>query len=145
MSGLSYRELIQHKAYKGARDKHALFLAWSKTKAERPKTTPDFNETAEHRRDVKESEQELREPNMTLDDIAKNLNSTVESKERKGLNKQIIDYLKGKDWTHKGEICRAAVVWGYLGETCGRTCRTLAEEGVLEVKREKGQAIYKLK
>lgn len=49
------------------------------------------------------------------------------------LKQTITEYLKGKDFVHKGELGRKAVLeWGYENENLGRRCRELENEGKVE-------------
>lgn len=69
------------------------------------------------------------------------------------LKKQILEYLKvKKDWVHKGELGRKAVLeFGFENENMGRRCRELENAGVIERKLEKNpktgvwEAWYRIK
>lgn len=61
-----------------------------------------------------------------------------------GLKKRLLSYLKSNPgvYVHKGTLALKAQEAGFLGETAGRRLRELAEEGMLEVKEEKGSVWY---
>ncbi len=60
------------------------------------------------------------------------------------LSKKIAQRLKEVGgWVHKGQIESRAKEWGYLGETGGRRCREMVEDGILEVKQENGSDWYR--
>ncbi|HEC65371.1 MAG TPA: hypothetical protein ENI23_08755 [bacterium] len=48
------------------------------------------------------------------------------------LKDKILLHLRDKQaWEHKGTIENLAKEWGYLGETSGRECRRLEEDGLI--------------
>ena len=62
------------------------------------------------------------------------------------LKQKILTYLEGKEFVHKGELGRLAVLeWGYENENLGRRCRELENEKKI-VKRlnDKREVMYKI-
>lgn len=135
LKGLTYAQLKETKIYRASKDKMALISAWGQINVKKPQDGPNIASQPTYNSDAW----------IETSQMAEEFGSKVE-KDRKGLSKLIIDYLKNKGWVHKGDICEVALAGGYLGETAGRTCRQLAEEGVLLVRHnDKNHATYKLK
>lgn len=63
------------------------------------------------------------------------------------LRNNIYEYLRGiyPETAHKGLIGKKAIMdWGSEADTAGRRCRELAEEGIIEIVRDKkGRTMYR--
>jgi hypothetical protein len=72
--------------------------------------------------------------------------TAINSINNMSLKQKILTYLEGKEFVHKGELGRLAVLeWGYENENLGRRCRELENEKKI-VKRlnDKREVMYKI-
>jgi len=59
------------------------------------------------------------------------------------LKRHILNYLSGRNWVNGCELEIRAADWGYKPSNCGRSCRRLAQWGIIDRKISNRSVFYR--